>query len=593
MGTLNENCPTRLPSNQQSTSPDISLVTKSLLTSCDSSTEIGLRSDHLSILISISSSSFLEPIRAPKGTFINIAKSDWPAFQEEIESALRNQPGPTDVYQGEAVLRKVINTASKHHIPSGRRKDVIPQLSDEAKDWMTETNELRARESHSPKMEELNSRIQMSIRKSKEKKWREFISSFDHKTDSSKLWRTIKNLDNKATKIKRNDPINFKFSERKKTITDHKYMSEPFNKQFTSPKPHSTSEQHGDIRKEISRRDLDNGTFFTVPEVEEAIRAAQSSKEAGPDGITMIHLKHLGSEALCYLTKIFNISISTWTLASIWKQSTIIPLLKPGKPVNDSKSYRPISLLCPASKILEKCLLSTIQKHLKCKQHQHGFRRNHSTTSALNEISAAITDGFNKTPPAERTLLVALDLSKAFDLVSHNILLADINRSSLPGYVTRWLACYLHGRQASTMFRDSLSKSRNVRFGVPQGSVLGPILFNFNVSGAPQPPAHINLVSYADDFTVYAKGNNVDSIATEISDYPEQLCEFLQQHQMEVSLEKCSSTLFTPWTKQYKCKSTARSWRSRITRKSSAWHLTTDSSGDHTVRYHARKQQKR
>ena len=163
MGVLNVNCPTRLPSNQQPTSPDISLVTKLLLTSCDWWTEIGLRSDHLPILISISSSSFLEPIRAPKRTFINIAKSDWPAFQEEIESALRNQPGPTDVYQGEAVLRKVINTASKHHIPSGRRKDVIPQLSNEAKEWMTERDELKAREPHSSKIEELSSRIQMSI----------------------------------------------------------------------------------------------------------------------------------------------------------------------------------------------------------------------------------------------------------------------------------------------------------------------------------------------------------------------------------------------------------------------------------------------
>ena len=169
MGILNENCPTRLPSNQQSTSPDSSLVTKSLLTSCDWSTEIGVRSDHLPILISISSSTFLEALCAPKRTFINMAKSDWPAFQEEIDSALKNQPGQTDVNQGEAVLQKVINTASKHHIPSGRRKDVIPQLSNEAKEWMTERDELRAREPQSPKIEELNIRIQMSIRKSKEK----------------------------------------------------------------------------------------------------------------------------------------------------------------------------------------------------------------------------------------------------------------------------------------------------------------------------------------------------------------------------------------------------------------------------------------
>ena len=293
--------------------------------------------------------------------------------------------------------------------------------------------------------------------------------------------------------------------------------------------------------------------FSLFPRSKKQFEQPKAQKRRGPMG-SLWFIWSIWNPKPSAIWKIFNISISTCTLPSIWKQSTIIPLLKPGKPVNDSKSHRPISLLCPASKILEKCLLPTIQKHLKCKQHQHGFRRNHSTISALNEISAAITDGFNKKPPAERTLLVALDLSKAFDLVSHNTLLAEVNRSSLPRYVTRWLACYLHGRQARTMFRDSLSKSRNVRFGVPQGSVLGPILFNFYVSGAPLPPAHINLVSYADDFTVYAKSNNVDSLATEISAYVEQLCEFLQQRQMEVSLEKCSSTLFTPWTKQYKCK---------------------------------------
>ena len=146
------------------------------------------------------------------------------------------------------------------------------------------------------------------------------------------------------------------------------------------------------------------------------------------------------------------------------------------------------------------------------------------------------------------------------------------------------------------MFRDSLSKSRNVRFGVPQDSVLGPILFNFYVSGAPLPPAHINLVSYADDFTVYAKSNNVDSIATEISAYLEQLREVLQQLQMEVSLEKCSSTLFTPWTKQYKCNPAVKVNSTILEVKNNpkilGLTLTTNSPGDHTIRYHARKQQK-
>ena len=125
-------------------------------------------------------------------------------------------------------------------------------------------------------------------------------------------------------------------------------------------------------------------------------------------------------------------------------QSTIIPLPKPGKGVNDSNSYRPISLVCPASIILEKCIIPILQQHLKCAPHQvpHGFRSRHSTVTAINELATAIANGFNQRQPADRTLLVALDLSKAFDTVSHNS--ANATEQLKPARSTGLLAEHIH-----------------------------------------------------------------------------------------------------------------------------------------------------
>ena len=110
------------------------------------------------------------------------------------------------------------------------------------------------------------------------------------------------------------------------------------------------------------------------------------------------------------------------------KKSIVIPLLKPGKPPQDWSSYRPVSLLCPAVKILEACILPILQFHLTPEPHQHGLRPLHSTTTALLEISSAVADGFNQKKPADRTVLATL----AFDMVCHRTLLEKLSRTSLP-----------------------------------------------------------------------------------------------------------------------------------------------------------------
>ena len=155
-----------------------------------------------------------------------------------------------------------------------------------------------------------------------------------------------------------------------------------------------------------------------------AIKICRNSKVFGPDKLRIFHLKHLGPRAIEYITALFNLSATTCRIPAIWKSSLIIPIPKPGKDTSQGTSYRPISLICPAANVLESLCLPSINKYIIPAQDQHGFRREHSTTSALLQLTTDVAVGYNQRKPPDRIVCVAVDLSAAFDTVSHNNLLS-------------------------------------------------------------------------------------------------------------------------------------------------------------------------
>ena len=136
---------------------------------------------------------------------------------------------------------------------------------------------------------------------------------------------------------------------------------------------------------------------------------------------------------------------------------------------------------------MERLILPSLNEHLPVPDVQHGFRTKHSTVTALNDFNQAIAEGFNQKKPHNRTVLLQLDLTKAFDMVSHDKLLKDLNQTTLPPELKRWFNTYLHGRQSRVNFRNETSSARNVRTGVPQGAVTSPVLFNFYLTKLPTP----------------------------------------------------------------------------------------------------------
>ena len=154
----------------------------------------------------------------------------------------------------------------------------------------------------------------------------------------------------------------------------------------------------------------------------------------------------------------YNTVVNTNTIPYLWKRATIIPILKPNKGHNIATNYRPISLLSPIAKTLQKILLPYITENIPEISHQHGFKHKHSTHIALRNICHQITNDLNNPRPPQRTVAVALDMSKALDTVSIHKLIHTLTLTNIPNIIIKFIANYLKGRQACTQYNGTLSK---------------------------------------------------------------------------------------------------------------------------------------
>ena len=398
---------------------------------------------------------------------------------------------------------------------------------------MRARDDLRSRDPTSPALSQMNDEINQAKNR--------------HKRDK---WRTIKTLDGKSTQTAEDKAITFHGSQ----VSSPKQIANRFNEQFTTSKlgRHNSSRETRLVSREVRRNPKETTVTFTTDLVTRAIRSCSNTKAFGPDKLSIFHLKHLGPRATAYLTALFNDSVNSSRIPAIWKSSIVIPIPKPGKDSSQGTSYRPISLICPAAKVLEALILPTVNAHLLPADDQHGFRPGHSTTSALLQLTTDIATGFNQKKPPHRTVCVAVNLTAAFDTVSHNVLISKISRSTLPEVTCRWLSCYLRGRQAVTSCRGVKSSARIVHTGVPQGSKLSPSLFSFYLADMPKPTYPVKRICYADDISVWASGAKIPELEVKINDYLEKMSEFLKSNSLLISAPKSTVTLFTPETKQAK-----------------------------------------
>lgn len=222
----------------------------------------------------------------------------------------------------------------------------------------------------------------------------------------------------------------------------------------------------------------------------------------GPDGISNHILKLCAIEIAPFLVAIFNKSLDYKKLPNDWKLANVTPIHKDGDRANIC-NYRPVSLTSVSCKTLEHIIYSGLMKHLNGHDFfttaQHGFRSGLSCTTQLTEFIHDVAEGIDRGVQIDA---VFLDFRKAFDVVSHSLLLTKLSYLGIPSRLLGWIQDYLYARRQRVLINGVTSQSVQVLSGVPQGSVLGPLLFLVFVNDLPSELcSRVRL--YADDCVLY------------------------------------------------------------------------------------------
>lgn len=282
--------------------------------------------------------------------------------------------------------------------------------------------------------------------------------------------------------------------------------------------------------------------FFPVTETEvsAAIHKLKASQSSGFDGVSSRLLKYCKEEVCSPLAAIINSSFCSGTFPELLKTSKIIPLYKKG-PTEKVESYRPISLVSTFSKIIEKIvserLVGWLNKHSLFNPNQHGFRKNRSTVTALLNFLNKL---YNELDKGNSCVGLFLDLSKAFDLVDYSILCGRLCALGVRGVALDWFHSYLEERRHFVEIAGVRSDTLVMKRGVPQGSVLGPLLYILYVVDLEEPDA----VLFADDTSILVTAKSLLDVTHRANASIKNVDTYFRDNKLCLNVNKCASLLF-------------------------------------------------
>ncbi|MCG8034833.1 MAG: hypothetical protein JAZ03_22035 [Candidatus Thiodiazotropha taylori] len=309
------------------------------------------------------------------------------------------------------------------------------------------------------------------------------------------------------------------------------------------------SSNHDRLREFCNSKLLTESKYHIPPvqkdQVKKFLHNLDVSKATGTDNIGPRLLKLSAPYIANEITYICNQSVGTSIFPEKWKEAKVTPLFKKGSS-EDMNNYRPISILPTLSKILEKHVHDSLMHHLNTHELLHkmqsGFRPKHSCETALISM---VDSWLNALDNGKVVGVLFIDFKKAFDLVDHEILLTKLKLYGISEETSTWFKTYLTHRQQQTSLHNVNSELKTVTYGVPQGSILGPLLFLLFINDLPLYIKDIHAELYADDTTLFDIQGSTSDIEKNLQQALNKLSMWCKYNGMVVNTEKTKLMLIT------------------------------------------------
>ena len=368
----------------------------------------------------------------------------------------------------------------------------------------------------------------------------------ENKNNFAKSWKIIKQVINK----KNSNISSSKFLINNEIITDGNIIANHFNELYVNLgenlAKHICCNDKKSPESYISFR-YEHSMYLKPVDENEIITIIYKMNNSSPgaDGITAKILKFSCNLLLKPLTHVLNLSLSSGYFPNELKISQVIPLFKSGDPMQ-LINYRPVSILSVFSELFEYVmynrLISFLKKYNILFKYQFGFREKHGTNSALITLVDKILKSWNK---GEYVLGLFLDLSKAFDSINHEILINKLYCYGNRGNVLTWFRNYLKNRKQFVTFNDYKSSEMFIKHGVPQGSILGPVLFLLYINDMANISNKLFFLLFADDTNIFISGQNIDEMVETLNQELKKVTQWLAINKLTLNIFKTQYMIFS------------------------------------------------